>query len=544
MKIFLIFLLGNMLRFNKIHVSGTDFFRAGEIKKILSIKKGTPYNLLYLRSREKRVIELYRGYGFFDVRVYEKHIEFKSNKVDITLKIHEGKRYKIRKIGISPDSVQTECQVLKYRTYKEKPFSYEILGEVEDHILRYYTNTGYPFITLKDTIVPDTGLKLVDVNIKVDKNNRYRIDSVVIASRKGVRKALIRRVITIKKGEYFSREKVLKSLREVNALGIYEGTTYRLEETSDSTLNIIISAIPAKSKFIRLSGGFNIPEEFNGIIRFGHDNIFGNAQKLTFQYEFLRKFKEPLRRKGEIYYTEPLFMGTKLSLQIHPFYVRDYEMQNELYGLDVSLSKRIGDNSVLRVFTGWKNVSLGKEEQGISNSAILTYTSNRTNNFFYPTRGLKYTLKLQQTGGILKGDFSFRRFYISNSIYHSIEGYVFAIQSSLMYQKPFGQSSYIPIDEKYRIGGDGTLRGLGRDFVMTDGGILLNAEVRRKFTGWFGMAVFIDNFYVLTGMHDFLSTPGMGLRFFTPAGPIRLDFSSPTFNMKDVHINMAIGEMF
>ena len=544
MNLFIFFIFAGLLRFNKIHIKGSHFFSKGEIKKILSIKKGTPYNLIFLRNREKRIIEFYRGYGFFDVKVFEKNIEFKKDRVDITLEIQEGKRYIIDSIEITPLRVLNETQVLRHRNYSGKPFSYDIITEIEDYILKFYTNSGYPFITIWDSVMPNRTKKTVYVKIDVNTGNRYFIDSVVIKTKGRVRKSLIRRVIFIKSGQPFSRVRVLKSLREINALGIYEGTTYSLKKISDSTLWVIISVMPAKSRFIRLSGGFNVPEEFNGIVRVGHDNIFGNAQKLTIQYEFLRKVRIPLKRRIEIFYTEPLFLNTRVSMQFHPFYVRDYEVGNELYGFDVSLAKRIGNKSVVRMFTGWKNVTFGEEEQGISNSAIITFTSNRTNNFFYPTRGLKYTVKFQQTGGLLGGAYSFRRVYFTQALYYSKEGYVFALHGSFMYEKPFGKSTFIPMNEKFRIGGDGTLRGVRRDYLMTDGGILLNAEIRRKLTSWFGLAIFLDNFYNLIGIHEFVETPGMGVRFYTPVGPIRVDFSSPTYHMQNIHINIAIGEMF
>ncbi|GEM_PF-3860177 len=536
-------LVSALLRFNSIKIEGSNFFSARELKKILSIKKGTPYNLLYLRSREAGIIDLYRGYGFFDVSVAEKKIEFKKTKVNIILEVKEEKRYIVNKINIHPEKVLKETSVLKHRNIKGY-FSYELLGEIEDYIIRFYANRGYPFVSITDSVIPDKSSHTVDVDIRVRTGKRYIIDSVHIERVPGVRSALIKKVILIKRGQFFSRELILKSLREINALGIYEGTTYSLKETSDSTLTVIIRATPSPSRFVRLSGGYNIPEEFHGTFRLGHDNIFGNAQKITIQYEFLRSIKYPLRRKVEIYYTEPLFLGEKLSFQTHPFYVRDYELGNELYGFDVSLGKRLSNYSILRFFIGWKNLSMGRDEHGISNTAIITFSANRTNNFFYPTRGIKYTIKLQETGGILKGDFSFRRGYLSLSLYHSIEGYVFALHNTLMYQKPFGTTSTIPLDEKFRIGGDGSLRGTGRDYIMTDGGILFNLEIRRKLTRWFGMALFLDNFYVLTGMHDFIQTPGAGLRFYTPAGPIRLDIASPIHELNNVHLNIAIGEMF
>ena len=541
---FLVFiLLSTFLRFNKINIQGAHFFSKGALKKVLSIKKGTTYNLLYLRARERRIIELYKGYGFFDIHLSEGKIEFKKNKVNITLKIIEGKRYKIGKLRILPKEVIEETGVLKHRNLHGF-FSYETIGEIEDFIFQHYANSGYPFVNIRDSIIPCKDTHLVDVIIFVNKGGRYIIDDIYIQRNKGIRPYLIKKVITIKKGQYFSRKRILESLREINALGIYEGISYSLKETSDSTLIIIITAKPAPSRFIRIEGGYNIPREFHGTFRIGHDNIFKDAQKLSIQYNFLRTPKHPLQRKSEIYYTEPLFLDQKLSFQLHPFYQRDYELGNELYGIDMSLGKRIASYSILRFFLGWKNLSMGTDVHGISNSAVLTYSTNRTNNFFYPTRGIKYTTKIQQTGGILRGDFSFRRLYVSFAWYYSIEGYVFALYNALMYQRPFGKTNIIPLEEKFRIGGDGTVRGVKRDYVMTDGGILMDIEIRRKFTHWFGVSIFMDNFYVLSGMHDLIQSPGFGIRLYTPAGPLRIDFASPVDNLKNVQINIGIGEMF
>ncbi len=543
MHLLIFILLSSFLKFNRVRIENSKFFGRRKLEKLIAIKKGTPYNIFYLRGRENRIINLYKGYGFFDVKVREKKIDFKNDKVDIILEVHEGQRYRISKINIHPPEIANETGVLKHKNISGY-FSYKLIGNIENYILKFYANRGYPFINITDSITPLRKEHIVQVDIYVNRGKRFIIDSVYIKELPGIRPKLIKKLILVKKGQYFSRETILKSLREINALGIYEGTTYSLKEMSDSTLMVIISGNPAPARFVRISSGYNVPDEFHGTFRVGHDNILKSAQKITLQYDFLRSLKHPLRRKAELYYTNPLFGGHRLTFQIHPFYVRDYELKNELYGFDISFGKRIGNYSMVRFSIGWKNLSMGKAEHGISNMAILTYTSNRTNNFFYPTRGIKYSVKLQETGGILKGDFSFHRSHISLSAYHSIEGYVFAIQNIFMFQKPSGNTLTIPPEEKFRIGGDGSVRGVGRDYLMTDGGILLNLEIRRKFTRRFGMVAFMDNFYVITGMKDLIQTPGIGLRFYTPAGPIRIDFASPTYNLKNVHINIAIGEMF
>jgi outer membrane protein insertion porin family len=117
----------------------------------------------------------------------------------------------------------------------------------------------------------------------------------------------------------------------------------------------------------------------------------------------------------------------------------------------------------------------------------------------------------------------------------------------------------IPLEERFFLGGANTLRGYGENELGTRaqvdsvgnplptirvGGrilLLLNAEIRRRLFGPFGAEAFLDggnvwerptdiharnllSFGDRAGYNDMRYTAGLGIRFATPLGPLRLDY--------------------
>jgi translocation and assembly module TamA len=119
----------------------------------------------------------------------------------------------------------------------------------------------------------------------------------------------------------------------------------------------------------------------------------------------------------------------------------------------------------------------------------------------------------------------------------------------------------IPPDMLFFAGGGGSVRGYGfrsigveqSDGTITGGRYLLeaSAEARVQVTRDFGAVAFIDGGYVAAdtfpGLEDLRLGAGVGLRYFTPIGPLRLDLAIP-LNRRDgdpdYALYLGIGQAF
>ena len=119
----------------------------------------------------------------------------------------------------------------------------------------------------------------------------------------------------------------------------------------------------------------------------------------------------------------------------------------------------------------------------------------------------------------------------------------------------------IPPNKLFFAGGGGSVRGYGFKSIGVDNGsgditggrYLLEGslEGRAKVTDDIGVVAFVDGGYVAAdvfpGIEDLRLGAGIGARYFTPLGPLRLDLAVP-LNKKsgdpDYAIYIGIGQSF
>ena len=104
--------------------------------------------------------------------------------------------------------------------------------------------------------------------------------------------------------------------------------------------------------------------------------------------------------------------------------------------------------------------------------------------------------------------------------------------------KEFGKSKYVPVYDRFFAGGANTLRGyVERHLGPLEGGkpiggnllFLSNIELRRQLFWRFGITAFFDSGYLWRNIEDFhwrsvRASIGAGLQFFTPVGPLRVEY--------------------
>ncbi|MFZ8834090.1 MAG: POTRA domain-containing protein, partial [Candidatus Caldipriscus sp.] len=244
------------LPISDIRVSGNKFFKTDFIrsafgyKRVLFFLRSYPKYSPFLIKRGINFLEqVYRDSGFFDVSI-NWEAKFEGNSVKVFVYIKEGERYKISEI-YAPAELGIK--------FKSRPYSSAFLFDLENQILSFYRNRGYPFVEVKREEIKDAESKTVKVSFEVSKGNRIRIREILLKSADDkpllTRKKIFWREIVIKKGDYFSERRIEESITRFYRTQLFSYIYWKLEDVDDESANLTFYFKEGPPRILDISGG-------------------------------------------------------------------------------------------------------------------------------------------------------------------------------------------------------------------------------------------------------------------------------------------------
>jgi outer membrane protein insertion porin family len=339
-------------------------------------------------------------------------------------------------------------------------------------------------------------------------------------------------------------------------------------------------------------------------LRFGDRNLFGTGRKIfigvrplyqltdfegpvkSFSFSTLNRKLEfrPIRTTWEFNYVEPWPLGlrfpTSFSATYEPntlnpiFEYRFERVAGELLILREFDRFTTGRLNIRTEYIDIKNVPKDQEEafrqegdNQIRRKISLFGDRDTRDNLFIPQRGSYSFVGVDYVGDILGGDFQYFKAQFSWSRYKILTGQnIIATRLWFGWLDDLGEGGRSSVEDRFLLGGATTVRGyaentLGPVFTEADdpgdklglpkGGrymMLGNVEIRRPLFWRFGGTAFVDagntysRYEEITPISIAFSS-GMGLQFFTPVGPIRLDYAvrlKKEFDLSAGNIHLSI----
>lgn len=217
-------------------IDGNKAVGGDDLKKTLK-KQGLAEGELYKRSLlDQLQLELRRQYyanGFYAVKIETEVTQLPQNRVDIQIKVNEGEIATIKDINIVgnkafSDSALTKQFILQVHKSpvlhpvaafrKKDHYSREkLLGDLET-LNSFYQDRGYltfNVTSIQVSLSPDK--RDIFITINVHEGEPYTVSEIHIAGEMIVPETSLRRLISVRKGETFSRQEVTATSNRISS---------------------------------------------------------------------------------------------------------------------------------------------------------------------------------------------------------------------------------------------------------------------------------------------------------------------------------------
>ncbi len=532
----------------------------------------------------KAVESAYHDKGYTYAKVTEtRRTPVGADYVDLTLVISEGTKYDVAEVVLEGITVFTAAELTPaLKTVKGFPYSGSDVHDDEKMVGDYYGSRGYADARIETSIIP-VGPASVKVLYHVTEGEKSFIGKVNIAGNSVTKDNVIRRELPFTPGDELNTVKVEAGKNRLENLGYFSQVDIRNNATGQPGVKDIDVAVTEQSTgTINFGAGFSSIDSLVGFVDLTQTNFDagnwpsfrGAGQRFHVGIKYGTK-----RRDFDLSFTEPWFLGQKLSLTgdlfFHDlFYLSDvYDQQN--YGASVSLRKPLGEHSYAELSYTLQNVKvynidpkatdlIRQEEGKFLESKIDASWVHDTRDSVYITRtGHKISLGAMMAGSFLGGDTNVYGLNFQGTQYfHLPWDTILSVDAGLHTVDALSGSKEVPIYERLFLGGANDLRGFDYRKVgpkdstgeplggQTSGFVSFEYTfpIMEKLRG----AVFYDVGFVSGSAYDIGSNVnsdiGIGLRLFLPIGPIRVDFGVPVqadeFNDSSGHFNFNVGYKF
>ncbi len=579
---------GPKIRISTISFEGNHAFSASTLRGAMETKEawfmswltgaGT-YKEEVLRNDSLLIADYYMNHGYINVKVGEPKVRLSDDRKSllVSIPVTEGDQYRVGSIAFSGDILYPEKEIReKLKTEVGEVFSRKKLREDIATLTDMTADKGYAFNNVNPETKLDTTKKLLDVTFDVDKGDLITIGRINITGNSKTRDKVARRELRLMEGDLYSATGFKRSKQNLMNTGYFEEANLSsVKGNSPDKLDINVDLKEKATGAFTIGGGYS---SLDGLIFQGsvsQSNFLGLGLKAS--------ASAAIGGRSNTYavgLTDPYFLDSKWTLGADIYRSeRDYtDYSRRLTGGDIKAGYPITD--FLGTFWMYKY-----EIKDIYNpdSAYLTanaqypssyllgetttssiygsITNNTTDYRFDPSSGMINTLSVEYAG--LGGDNKYLREVLDNTVFYPLWWkFVFSTRVTVGGIQRAGAA--IPIDEKFYLGGIGTLRGYGARSVcpITDGvyvggekELFGNVEIKFPLLPEYGVkgVGFFDYGNAWTGggikPPDILMSYGGGIRWASPMGPLRLEYGIPInprsgLDNKAGRFEFAIGSLF
>jgi len=419
-------------------------------------------------------------------------------------------------------------------------------------IRRWYDQRGHPDVQVALTAQaapPAANRREVTVVAHIRPGAAVRLGGVRFVGNVRTREPVLRRLVHVTPGGPLDPIPLDDGAARLARLGVFSNITLRQDPPDGPVRDAVYQLTEGRRKEVDLLFGYGSYDELRGGMEWKHYNLFGRAN--TDDLKLVQSVKST---QLNYTYTVPELFGTAVDGSARLFGLRRQELSfvRTEYGANVALLwplRGLGASlttgySFQRLRSTSNELATSPTDLSQANVASVEVglVRDRRDNPLTPHRGYKLAVQLTEASRRLGGQVDYQQLTLSGSYHRPVgRGHWIHVGFTHGVVTTFGALSdaQLPVNVRFFPGGDGSIRGYRSgeaapraadgQFIGAKTYLQANLEFEQALTAKWTVVVFGDALGTAVRLADYpfdqrLYTVGLGLRYQTLIGPIRLEY--------------------
>jgi len=517
-----------------------------------------------------------------DIDAIEPDAQFGAGPVPVAVTVEPGAVFTLGDVRLSGDAAGLDPA--KYDLVPGADAGSGRILSAETAIVRDLRTEGRPLARVTNReIVADHRTQRLDVTLTVAAGPVAGFGSTDVSGTDQVERDFVAYMTGLERGKQYSPQDVDDARERLQALGVFSSVTLKEGEALDADGNVPIQVEVSERKMRYFGVGATVSNtEGLGLEGYwGHRNLFGRAEKLRIegsisgigdkdeQAQTAAEYVQRLNYNAKVMFEKPgvigpasrFFSNTQVVYD-HPDAYDRFSAKSSLgVAYDVTKNQTVSAEFAVD-YSDITDAFFLDGRKFLIVSTPLQYVYDRRDSKLDPKSGFRLLAFAEPSFDVLNG-VPFFKVKGEGSAYVSLDADGKMVAAGRLVGGSIVGASIdeIPADRRFFSGGGGSVRGYAYQgigpkdaFGRPTGGLSYleaSAELRFAVTDTFGLVPFVDAGTVsidnVPDFNDVKLGAGIGIRYLTPFGPLRIDGAiplNPGPGDPDFGIYAGVGQAF
>ena len=520
-----------------------------------------------------RIRDYYMQFGYLDAKIDAPfvRVNFDHYTADMSYQVEEGDPYTISAISISQTKDVIDNEAIKeiITLHEGEVFNIKTFRHDAQKIKTLIADMSYAFVQVVPDLRKNKEDHTVEVVFKIMPGEKVKIRNVIISGNTRTLDRIVRRELYLGPGDMYSLTDLKDSRSAIGRLGYFDSNTIEEKRVDNHTMDLIVKVKEAPTGNIQIGGGYG---SYGGLllsIGVNDRNIWGSGINVGLKAEKSETTKNFSFNISNPRLNDSDFSGN-FSIYTSSYEYNDYTVLTD--GVSIGTGHRFS-----RHISGYLGYGYSKNayefgsdfnqsnyntyyfEDYSKSSITMSAKWDSTDDYYLPREGFELSQSFEKSG--LGADANFFKSRTNLGIFRGLEEYVgfdaiFRYKARLYVAVDTG---YVPLAEKFYMGGIGSVRGYesysisptiedstGADTidgktVRRVGGtqtfsnslelsVPLVTKAKMRLVGFVDWGIISDNIIdpsALVTNDESRAGYGFGIEWLSPVGPIQLMFARP-----------------